>query len=243
MNPHGLAACGFEVLRGFSFWHSPRDVNRITDEKILPENFYSASVRRTRFFESHACVFICFYFESADRLTREERLRAITTASHQFLKWTRNKTGGFEDEPLPSISSHSRTAQGSKSRSRTTAPIPSKSPLVGTLCGEGQEADFLCPRFQRALDRSHGKLRLHTHRQRPSPVAGNHGGLEEKLAPHHFIRVRKSAIVNGARISEIRPMFDGVYDIVLAEGTVVTSSRRYAHKLRALLNPSLLRQS
>lgn len=59
--------------------------------------------------------------------------------------------------------------------------------------------------------------------------------LEEKLAPHYFIRVRKSAIVNGDCISEIRPMFDGVYDIVLAEGTVVTSSRRYAHKLRALL--------
>src|SRR5215470_7064942 len=59
--------------------------------------------------------------------------------------------------------------------------------------------------------------------------------LEEKLASHHFIRVRKSAIVNGARIDEIRPMFDGVYDIVLTEGTVVTSSRRYAHKLRALL--------
>jgi two-component system LytT family response regulator len=59
--------------------------------------------------------------------------------------------------------------------------------------------------------------------------------LEEKLAPHHFIRVRKSAIVNGACISEIRPMFEGVYDIILAGGTVVTSSRRYAHKLRALL--------
>jgi two-component system LytT family response regulator len=59
--------------------------------------------------------------------------------------------------------------------------------------------------------------------------------LEEKLAPLHFIRVGKSAIVNGACISEIRPMFDGVYDIVLAEGTVVTSSRRYAHKLRTLL--------
>src|SRR5437764_7511855 len=34
--------------------------------------------------------------------------------------------------------------------------------------------------------------------------------LEEKLSPHHFIRVRKSTIVNGACISEIRPMFDGV---------------------------------
>src|SRR6202166_4067861 len=38
--------------------------------------------------------------------------------------------------------------------------------------------------------------------------------LEEKLVPHHFIRVRKSAIVNSARISEIRPIFDGVYDII-----------------------------
>ena len=33
--------------------------------------------------------------------------------------------------------------------------------------------------------------------------------LEEKLALHHFIRVRKPAIVNGACISEIRLMFDG----------------------------------
>jgi two-component system, LytTR family, response regulator len=31
-------------------------------------------------------------------------------------------------------------------------------------------------------------------------------------------------------------MFDGVYDIVLTEGTVVTSSRRYAHRVRALLD-------
>ena len=64
-------------------------------------------------------------------------------------------------------------------------------------------------------------------------ATGNY--LEERFAPHHFIRVRKSAIVNGVCIGEIRPMFDGVYDIVMAGGTVVTSSRRYAHKLRALL--------
>jgi two-component system, LytTR family, response regulator len=34
--------------------------------------------------------------------------------------------------------------------------------------------------------------------------------LEVKLAPHHFIRVRKSAIVNGPWISVIRPIFNGV---------------------------------
>jgi two-component system LytT family response regulator len=59
--------------------------------------------------------------------------------------------------------------------------------------------------------------------------------LEEKLAPQHFIRVKKSAMVNSACVSEIRPMFDGVYDIVLTGGAVVTSSRRYAHNLRTLL--------
>src|SRR5437868_15124845 len=44
--------------------------------------------------------------------------------------------------------------------------------------------------------------------------------------------------LNTARIREIRPMFDGVYEIVLAEGTLVTSSRRCAHKLRAVLECS-----
>jgi Response regulator of the LytR/AlgR family len=100
---------------------------------------------------------------------------------------------------------------------------------------KGQEADFLCSRFDVLWIEATGNYAcIHT-------ASDSHllretlAHLEEKLAPHHFIRVRKSAIVNGACISEIRPMFDGVYDIILAEGTVVTSSRRYAHKLRSLL--------
>jgi two-component system, LytTR family, response regulator len=59
--------------------------------------------------------------------------------------------------------------------------------------------------------------------------------LEEKLAAAPLHPRAEVSIVNGACISEIRPMFDGVYDIVLAGGAVITSSRRYAHKLRALL--------
>lgn len=58
---------------------SVRDVHRVIDERILPENFYDT--REARFFKSDACVFIAFYFGAAGRLTSEERQRAITLAS------------------------------------------------------------------------------------------------------------------------------------------------------------------
>jgi hypothetical protein len=42
-------------------------------------------------------------------------------------------------------------------------------------------------------------------------------------------------VLHGARISEIRPMSDGIYDIVLGERAVLRSGRRYAHKLSSSL--------
>jgi uncharacterized protein (DUF433 family) len=58
---------------------SMRDVHRVIDEHILPESLYD--VREARSFRSDACVFIAFYFEAANRLTSEERQRAIALAS------------------------------------------------------------------------------------------------------------------------------------------------------------------
>jgi len=58
---------------------SVRDVHRVIDEHILPESFYDT--REARTFTGHACVFISFYFGAADRLTSEERQRAISLAS------------------------------------------------------------------------------------------------------------------------------------------------------------------
>ena len=55
-----------------------RDVHRVIDEHILPESLYD--VRGARSCRSDACVFIAFYFESADRLTSEERQRVIALA-------------------------------------------------------------------------------------------------------------------------------------------------------------------
>jgi uncharacterized protein (DUF433 family) len=57
---------------------SVRDVHRVIDEQILPESFYD--IRGGRSFRVQACVFIAFYFGAGDRLTSEERQRAIALA-------------------------------------------------------------------------------------------------------------------------------------------------------------------
>jgi uncharacterized protein (DUF433 family) len=58
---------------------SVRDVHRVIDEHILPEDLYFAEQARS--FKSQACVFISFYFRAASRLTSEERQKMIALAS------------------------------------------------------------------------------------------------------------------------------------------------------------------
>jgi uncharacterized protein (DUF433 family) len=73
---------------------SVRDVHRIIDERILPESFYDT--REARSFKRQACVFIAFYFGAADRLTSEERQRAIALASgHSSKSTTKIVQDGF----------------------------------------------------------------------------------------------------------------------------------------------------
>jgi uncharacterized protein (DUF433 family) len=57
---------------------SLRDVNRLIDESILPDSFLGK--RGGRHVLAAACSLIAFYFESAKRLTAEERLWAIKSA-------------------------------------------------------------------------------------------------------------------------------------------------------------------
>ena len=52
-----------------------RDVNRVIDEHILPVGFFSLD--DGRHVAATACTLIAFYFDSAKRLTSEERLFAI----------------------------------------------------------------------------------------------------------------------------------------------------------------------
>jgi uncharacterized protein (DUF433 family) len=61
---------------------SVRDVHRVIDEGLLPDSFYNAAQPRS--FRSRACVFISFYFRTADRLTSKERQRMIAIASKKI---------------------------------------------------------------------------------------------------------------------------------------------------------------
>jgi uncharacterized protein (DUF433 family) len=106
-----LTATETAVVAGVSV----RDVNRIIDERILPETFYSTESVRS--FRVDAC-----YFQAADRLTSEERQRTILAASNLSLEWKSRKNCLIQDEFLTvNLSSflksaHDRLARLSEAR-------------------------------------------------------------------------------------------------------------------------------
>ena len=61
-------------------------------------------------------------------------------------------------------------------------------------------------------------------------------GIEGKLNPQEFLRIRRSAIVRISKIKELQPLFNGEYAVVLSDGTELTASRRYRKNLEAVLN-------
>jgi two-component system, LytTR family, response regulator len=60
--------------------------------------------------------------------------------------------------------------------------------------------------------------------------------LEQRLQPQRFLRVHRSRLVNADRIKELRPLLHGEYELVLHDGTRLTSSRHYRPVLQRLLN-------
>ncbi len=58
--------------------------------------------------------------------------------------------------------------------------------------------------------------------------------LERSLDPARFLRIHRSTIVQVPRIAELVPGVHGEYEVVLRDGTRLTSGRTYADKLRAL---------
>lgn len=61
------------------------------------------------------------------------------------------------------------------------------------------------------------------------------GGIEERLDPERFLRIRRSTIVRIDRIKEIRPLLNGTYELLLEDGTRVTSARRFRESIEKLI--------
>ncbi len=62
-------------------------------------------------------------------------------------------------------------------------------------------------------------------------------GMESKLDPNDFVRIRRSAIVRIAAVKEFHANPTGEADVILANGSRLTASRRYQKKLQIALKP------
>ncbi len=63
--------------------------------------------------------------------------------------------------------------------------------------------------------------------------------IETKLDPKQFVRIHRSTIVNVERIKKLYRLFHNEYEIELEDGTRLTSSRGYRHKLQEILGKEL----
>jgi hypothetical protein len=59
--------------------------------------------------------------------------------------------------------------------------------------------------------------------------------METKLDPSRFVRIRRSAIVRIDQIRELHPTDNSEFEIVLVNGSVLSSTRRYRKNLEAVL--------
>ena len=59
--------------------------------------------------------------------------------------------------------------------------------------------------------------------------------MEKKLEPSRFVRIRRSAMVRIDQIRELHPTDNSEFEIVLANGTTLSSTRRYRKNLESVL--------
>jgi two-component system LytT family response regulator len=60
-------------------------------------------------------------------------------------------------------------------------------------------------------------------------------GIEQRLDPREFLRIRRSTIVRISRIREVRTLLNGTFEILLSDGTRVTSARRFREAIETLI--------
>ena len=88
------------------------------------------------------------------------------------------------------------------------------------------------------IEAAESYVRFHAAGGKSYLIRGAISRLEAQLDPARFLRIHRSIIVSIKQIKEMQPLFHGDYEIVLKDGTKLTSSRSYRDKLQRLLENS-----
>jgi two-component system, LytTR family, response regulator len=88
------------------------------------------------------------------------------------------------------------------------------------------------------IEAAESYVRFHAAGGKSYLIRGAISRLEAQLNPARFLRIHRSIIVSIKHIKEMQPLFHGDYEIVLKDGTKLTSSRSYRDKLQSLLENS-----
>ena len=59
--------------------------------------------------------------------------------------------------------------------------------------------------------------------------------IEERLKPHHFVRISNSEIINLKKVKSFDLSFTGTICVVMSDGSKTYASRRYVVKLKEVL--------
>jgi two-component system, LytTR family, response regulator len=63
--------------------------------------------------------------------------------------------------------------------------------------------------------------------------------MEQRLAPHGFVRIHRSTLVNMQRVTELRSLRNGEFSVALADGTLLKLSRGYRDAIDLLIGRRL----
>jgi len=127
-----------------------------------------------------------------------------------------------------------RETLGDKSDNRIAALLNTL-PLDRLVIRTRGKVSFLKPSEIDWVDADGKHVKLHVGRE-THVVRQQLQRLEPRLAPHGFVRVHRSAIVNVDRIKELEPWFHGEYVVILKDGTKLTSSAAHSEALHRIID-------
>jgi two-component system, LytTR family, response regulator len=162
-----------------------------------------------RAFEAHALDYLLKPFD-------DERFEAALQRARERI---RQQQGGDLDRRLRALLQEVRGDRGYLRR--LVVPTGPRSVFVRT-----EEIDWI--EAERNYIRLHVGGRTHLLRE-------NLSRIESALDPAAFCRIHRSTIVNVDRIQSVESLFGGEYQVVLHDGTKLTSGRSYRRNLHALM--------